>query len=266
MIVTLLTDFGTSDYFVAAIKGVVLSKAPTVALVDISHEIAPHDIRAAAFLLLGAHRNFPKGTIHLVVVDPGVGSDRRPIVLAAGDQFFVGPDNGVFDMILERETGAVARRIENPALIAPDASNTFHGRDIFAPAAAALATGMPFDDVGEIVEKPVRYRWLVNHRGDPGHLEGSILHVDRFGNCVTSFEPKEFNEGDEFYLSVGGQTAREMRSFYARGEGAAPFIVLGSAGFYEISVNRGSDAELLGIQAGDRVVAQSKDGRPTASR
>ena len=154
-ILTLLTDFGLSDYYVAAMKGAIVSADPRIPIVDLSHEVQPHDVLAAGFLLSAVYRDFPPGTVHVVVVDPGVGSARAPIAVRAAGRLFVGPDNGVFSPVLEVETEAEVRRIETLQLRRPTISPTFHGRDLFAPAAAALATGFPFDDVGPLAAQPV---------------------------------------------------------------------------------------------------------------
>src|SRR4030095_142154 len=141
-IITLLTDFGGADYFVAAMKGVILSIQPGVTFVDISHEIPQHDVAAAAFTLLACHRDFPVGTIHLAVVDPGVGSERRPIAISAGGYTFVGPDNGLFSHVLDREPAARVVHLSRQKYFRPNPSTTFHGRDVFAPVAGALASGV----------------------------------------------------------------------------------------------------------------------------
>jgi S-adenosylmethionine hydrolase len=191
-------------------------------------------------------------------VDPGVGSERSPIVVQAGGYSFVGPDNGIFDMILDGVEGdAGVRRIENPELIAAAAGNTFHGRDIFAPTAAALAAGFPFDAVGRPLEPIVRPGWLETPVDHNGRTKGSILHIDRFGNCVTSFQPDRMKKGAGLRLHIRDRVVDELRSYYADGAGSEPFMIVGSAGFLELAVDRGSAAAALRIQVGDRVIAET---------
>ena len=250
MIVTLLTDFGTADYFVGAMKGVILSRDPRLTIVDITHHVPPHDIDSAGFLLSAVYADFPPGTVHLAVVDPGVGSDRLPIAIQAGGFFFVGPDNGIFGGVLAREAHE-ARRIENDLLRRPATSSTFHGRDIFAPTAAALATGFAFVEVGRRVE-PMAGVTALPPPSEDG-LDGRILHIDRFGNCVTSFRPGGTGEGEEYEVSGDGWAVGETRSLYAGATPARPFLIVGSAGYLEISIDRGSAAAALGITRGDRI-------------
>jgi S-adenosylmethionine hydrolase len=201
MLVTLLTDFGTADYFVAAMKGVILSHDARIRLVDITHEVPAQDIRTAAFLLASCWRDFPPRTVHLVVVDPGVGSPRRPLAARAGGHFFVGPDNGVFDPVL-RGTDDAETRTLFPLRDAATTSATFHGRDVFAPVAAALAAGVAFENIGPPLTDPVPLDSMANRRLPAGDLQGWIVHVDRFGNCVTSFR------GDDV-AALGGSPAAE---------------------------------------------------------
>lgn len=252
MILTLLTDFGTADYFVAAMKGVILSRDERIRLVDLSHEIPPHDIRAAAFLLRSAYREFPPATVHLAVVDPGVGSQRLPIAVRTRGHYFVGPDNGIFGFLFDAEAGAVARRIAAPELMKLPVSDTFHGRDLFAPAAAALVTGFPFEEVGEVVTKPVRLEGFTCQYG-PTVCQGQIIHIDRFGNCITNFDRERLGApGERIVLHAGQQTIDRVRTNYQSAAGE-PFLIWGSAGLLEISVNQGSAADLLQLTPGDPV-------------
>lgn len=254
MIITLLSDFGTTDHYVAAMKGAILSRDPRIRIVDVSHEVPSHDIATAGFLLHSAYRDFPGGTVHLAVVDPGVGSARRPIAIQVGDYSFVGPDNGIFDLIRSHEAGE-ARLIDSPELRRAAPSRTFHGRDIFAPTAAALAAGFPFDRVGPVVElgKPL-------YSDEPpdasGTIQGRILHVDHFGNAVTSLTAADLTGGPVAYRFAGSDwTVDEVRDFYSAGKGIGPFVIEGSSGYFEISVNRGSAAALLSLRRGDYVDA-----------
>ncbi len=258
MIVTLLTDFGTADYFVGAMKGVILGNRPHVPVVDITHEIPPQDIHTAAFTLLAVYRTFPAGTIHVAVVDPGVGSVRRPILVHAGGQFFVGPDNGLFSYIFDRETDARVYHLTNARFFRQPVSTTFHGRDIFAPVAGALAASVAPSELGSEVSDPVRFAPLQVERVDEHTLQGAILHVDHFGNCITNFAQEDLPEevlARGFRLVVNGHEIRSLCRYFAE-EGAAAdelFAIWGSAGFLEVAANRDSAAQRLGAARGQPV-------------
>ena len=267
-LITLLTDFGSADYFVAAMKGVILSINPQAQFVDITHEIPPQDINAAAFNLLAAYGSFAADTIHLAVVDPGVGSSRRPIIVMAGNQLFVGPDNGIFSYVIDRDTSARSfqlTHLTNTKYFRQPISNTFHGRDIFAPAAAALSLGVAPEELGEEIEDPVRLPPLAAERPPDGGLRGRIIHIDRFGNCVTNLTPHDLpprmiEQGVR--LTIKGKVIREFRQFFAeedrKEEGrnkAKLFAVWGSAGFLEIASRNRSAARLLGAKRGDSVIS-----------
>jgi S-adenosyl-L-methionine hydrolase (adenosine-forming) len=244
--ITLLTDFGTGDYFIGAMKGVILSINPQAVIVDITHAIVPQDVAGGAFMLLAACDTFPAGTIHVAVVDPGVGSGRRPIVVSAGDYLFVGPDNGIFTYVYDRHPQFEVFHITETKYFREPVSNTFHGRDIFAPVAAALSTGVDPSSFGPRISEPIRL---------PTSSELHVIHVDRFGNCVTNVTRDMFPEGAS--LLVSGTEIRAFRRFYAdESGGAEPFLIWGSAGFLEIAVNRGSAADVLGAKRGDRVKTQ----------
>jgi len=240
-VITLLTDFGTADYFVGAVKGAILSVNPAAVIVDITHEIPPQDIAAGAFTLLAAYKTFPAGTIHVAVVDPGVGSTRRPIIVSANEQFFVGPDNGLFTYIYDRETSHKTFHVTADRFFRSSVSSTFHGRDIFAPVAAALSNGVAPEEFGPEINDAVRLPSL--------ETPLRILHIDRFGNCVTNItralSPRE--------IVVNGRTISEFRQFYGDGDDQSLFAIWGSAGFLEISVNGGSAARVLGASRGSEV-------------
>src|SRR5260221_2877507 len=178
-LITLLTDFGSQDYFVSAMKGTILSRNSDASIVDITHEIPPQDIRAAAFNLLAAYKDFPAGTIHVVVVDPGVGSARRGIIIDCAGQFFVGPDNGLFSWICEREENSRAINLTNEKFFRHPVSPTFHGRDIFAPVAAALAKGIDLQEFGPLIDDPIKLESLAPRRTKSGEIEATVIHVDR---------------------------------------------------------------------------------------
>ncbi|MGB7926159.1 MAG: SAM-dependent chlorinase/fluorinase [Pyrinomonadaceae bacterium] len=267
MPITLLTDFGTADYFVGAMKGVVLSVNPDALVLDITHEIPPHDIEAGAFTLLAVYRDFPPGTIHVAVVDPGVGSSRRPVLVVGGDQFFVGPDNGLFGYIYERETTVRVFHLTREKYFRQPVSATFHGRDIFAPIAAALSNGVAPAELGEEIVDYVRLAPLAPQATGDGKLSAKIIHIDRFGNCVTSITPQDLPEErieNGARLVVNGREIAAFRRFYAdeTASGEELFAVWGSAGFLEIVAYRASAARLLGAQVGRTVEVRGK-GRMT---
>lgn len=266
-VITLLTDFGTADYFVAAVKGVLLTSNPLTAIVDITHEIPAQDIEAAAFTLLTCYREFPKKTIHVAVVDPGVGSARRAIVVKAGGQYFVGPDNGIFSYVCDNEPKHKTFLITDSKFFRDGASTTFHGRDLFAPVAAALADGVKPSKLGPRIEDEVRLASLAPVRHDDGSVEGRIINIDRFGNCVTNLTRSNVPESEAKQLLVNGKEITTLREFYADEGGSENqiFAIWGSAGFLELSINRGSAAEHLGAKRGDAVTASAKSAELPAS-
>ena len=254
--ITLLTDFGTSDYYVAAMKGAILSRNPKVDIVDISHDIAPQSIRSAAYVLFGAYQSFPANTIHVVVVDPGVGSSRRPIVVRTSQHCFVGPDNGVFSLVLTHASNYEAFEITNRSLLAANISNTFHGRDVFAPIAAAVSLGIPLQEIGERVSTLQILSEQV--RISPSSIESKIIHIDRFGNCITGIERSALPGGElpqPFTLETVNHQIRRLKRFYLEQPAAPndPFVIWGSIGFLEISLVSSSAAAQLGLAIDDRV-------------
>jgi len=236
--ITLLTDFGTADYFVGAMKGVILSINPNAVIVDITHEIPAQVVAAGAFNLLAVYDTFPAGTIHVAVVDPGVGSARRPIVVSAGEYFFVGPDNGLFTYIYDRDFQAF--HITASHFFRQPTSNTFHGRDIFAPIAAALSNGVDPASLGPRISDPIR----LTIADAP-----TVIHIDHFGNLITNI--RQLPDGARLF--VNGKCVTDVRSFFGEESGDKPFAIWGSAGFLEIAVNGGSAAELLGAKNGDPI-------------
>ena len=257
-LITLLTDFGLADYFVGAMKGVILSVNPKARLVDITHEIPGQDVEAAAFTLLAAYRSFAAGTIHVAVVDPGVGSARRPIVVVGENHFLVGPDNGVFSYVIEREPGARVFHITNERYFQQPLSNTFHGRDIFAPVAAALSTGVAPQKIGSEIDDPVRLESLAVGALNDGSVRGRILHIDRFGNCITNLTEKDLSSemiDGGARLKVRGRTIDQFRTFFAdhTDNETDLFALWGSAGFLEIASRNRSAAKLLKARCGDSV-------------
>ncbi len=260
-IITLTTDFGWADGYVGAMKGVILSIAPRATIVDICHDIAPQNVKEAAFVLHTVHRYFPADAIHLIVVDPEVGSARRAIALRTDRACFVAPDNGVLSYILAEDRVEQAVSLTRACYWRPEISRTFHGRDIFAPVAAHLAQGVPLEDLGQ----PVERRELLTFPTPRPSLRpdntvvGHIIHVDRFGNLITDLQEDEsqrfglsLDEG--IVVEVGGQQIEGVRSTYTAGEAGKPLALIGSAGRLEIAVPGGSAALRLRVTAGDEVL------------
>lgn len=275
-LITLLTDFGTADYFVGAVKGVILSTNPDARIVDLTHEIPAHDIAAAAFTLLAAYESFPKNTVHVAVVDPGVGSSRRGIVVEAADQFFVGPDNGIFSYIFEREQAFRVFELTDQKYFRDPVSPSFHGRDVFAPVAAALANGLQASRLGAEIGDPVRLEPLKLEvtsgksamragKLSSETIRGRIIHIDRFGNCVTNITPQVLTTemiAAGAHLVVKGKKINSFRNFFAEktGKRVELFCIWGSAGFLEIAAANRSAARLLKVQRGQEVVVGLKGG------
>ena len=259
MIVTLLTDFGTADYFVGAMKGAVLAANPEARVFDITHEVAPYDVEAGAFTLRAAFETYPVGTVHVAVVDPGVGSERRGIAVEGGGHLFVGPDNGLFGHVYERVRTCRVFQLTNASYFRREVSPTFHGRDIFAPVAGALSRGVRAEELGPEVFDFVRLPSAAVERDADGKLVGAVIHVDRFGNLVTNITPVDLSEESiarGAHLVIGGREVRRFRGFFAdEVEGAGePFAVWGSAGLLEVALFRDSAARALGARRGDKVL------------
>jgi S-adenosylmethionine hydrolase len=250
-IITLTTDFGTSDHFVGAMKGVIANLAPRTQIIDITHEITPYEIMEGAFVIAETWGHFPKGTIHVVVVDPGVGSARRPIVAEAGGQFFIAPDNGVLSMIYDAVPKAKVRIISNTKLMARDVSRTFHGRDIFAPAAAHLAKGVPVARFGKLIHDCLRIDGTKPEKIGVKHWRGMILKADRFGNLVTNFHVDHFASvtGRAFEIRIGNEVIRRLALTFSEAEIGELVTIVGSSGYLEIAANQASAAKILGCGA-----------------
>jgi S-adenosylmethionine hydrolase len=247
-IVTLTTDFGLSDHYVGVMKGVILGICPGAQLVDIAHEVTTYAIGEAAFTIAQAYRYFPAGTAHLVVVDPGVGSPRRPIVVEAAGQLFVGPDNGVFGMIFAGEKHEV-RLIQNRKYFRELVSHTFHGRDIFAPVAAHLAAGVEASLIGEVLDNYIRPSFERPRQTDPRSWAGEILKVDHFGNVITNFKADDFPRLE--VLGVGEARACRLVRSYAEAQTGELVVIAGSSGYLEVSMNQDSAAKKIGCRSGD---------------
>ena len=250
-LITFTTDFGHSDHFVGVMKGVVGCIAPAARVIDISHDVAPYNLTEAAFIIAEAWPYFPKRTVHVIVVDPGVGSARRPILAEAGGHFFIAPDNGVLSMVFDAAPHKV-RVISNPKFMRRNISRTFHGRDIFAPAAGHLAKGAPPAAFGKLIHDYIRAGIARPARLGPASWRGTILKVDRFGNLITNLAALEFAgiNSRPFEMRVGAQRIHRLALTYAETALGDLFAIVGSSGYLEIAANQTSAASLLGCSAG----------------
>ena len=249
MIITLTTDFGLRDSFVGTMKGVILGIAPSARIVDLSHGIPAGDIRGGAFALMTAAPFFPAETIHVAVIDPGVGSPRRAIAIRARRAIFIGPDNGVLSWAVKDEDSLEIRSVEK--VFSSQMSNTFHGRDVFAPAAAWLAAKRAFSDLGPQLADFQRTEWPGPIRLPEG-WKTEVIYVDTYGNAITAF-PAELTQGVQSVLLPDGKRVPFER-FYAAAPRGNPLAVLGSSGFVEIAINNGNAAVELGLRPGSTVV------------
>ncbi len=253
-VIALLTDFGTRDWYVGSMKGVVLDLEPRARLVDITHAIAPGDVSSGAFALASSLSSFPKGTVFLVVVDPGVGGSRRALAAAADDYWIVGPDNGVLSLVLCQARDASVHAIQNPSYMRHPVSSTFHGRDVFAPAAAHLVKGTPLSDFGPSVTEYVRLPWPEPKVGAHS-VQGQVVYVDGFGNAITSIRASALSAVGfrPSQAKCGAAGSIPVCTFYQQVEAGSPLALIGSSGFLEISINMGSAQETLGLKVGDSV-------------
>jgi S-adenosylmethionine hydrolase len=254
-VITLLTDFGTADYFVGAVKGAILSVNPRAVIADITHELPPQDVEAAAFTLLASYQTFPPETIHVAVVDPGVGSARRAIIVRASGQFFVGPDNGLFTYIYDRGPLHQTFHVTAEKYFRPSPSSTFHGRDIFAPVAAWLSKGVKPEEFGLLIKDEVRLKNSLQPEVlKNGKVKGRIIHIDRFGNCITNITRNLVDITKGPSLLVNRKLIRTFRDFYSSASSSELFAIWGSAGFLEISLNGSSAATALRAHRSDAVI------------
>jgi len=249
-VLTLTTDFGLDDHYVGVMKGVIRSIHPDAHVIDLTHGVRSHSVEQGAFFLLDSYRYFPEGTVHVVVVDPGVGSWRRPLAAFCDGRYFIAPDNGVLSYVFEgRKAEAVEIDADRYGL--KPMSRTFHGRDLFSPSGAWLASGVPFGEMGRRIDDWFRLPSIEPGRTPENGWTGRVLNVDKFGNIVTNFRPETVAK--PFRLTVGElQTSRRVDAYadVRRGE---TFLIVGSAGFVEVSVREGSAAERAGVGTGDKV-------------
>ena len=253
-VITLLTDFGTADGYAGIMHGVILRINPQAAVVHLSHDIAAQDVRAAAFVLSAAYAYFPQGTIHVAVVDPGVGSGRRVMALRTAKGTFLAPDNGVLSYIWARETALEVVQVANSRYWLSSVSSTFHGRDVFAPVAAYLSLGVPLSELGPPLHDPVKFPIVEPEVREPGTVVGEVQHVDRFGNLVTNIPWHLLPSGQAMVVHVGGRQVKGPLKAYALAERGELLALVSSTDFLEVAVRDGSAAALLGVGRGAEVV------------
>jgi S-adenosylmethionine hydrolase len=257
-LITLLTDFGERDYFVASMKGVILNINPQARIVDLSHQVGPQQVDEAAYLLKSCYRYFPDGTVHVVVVDPGVGSARRPLLVTSSRYYFVAPDNGVLTHIFQEELSVEVREIENKQYRLDAEGATFDGRDLFAPAAAWLTRGQPPGSYGRLIRDYVRLP-SQEPTWEGQALVGRIVYVDHFGNLISNVTPLHLKEVEgklrrsRVTIRVGGTVIEGLTSHYAEGSPDAPHALINSNGQLEVFVKEGSAAEWLKLGRGERI-------------
>lgn len=255
-IITLTTDYGTNDHLVGTLKGVILKICPEANLVDITHNVTPYDLLDGALAIGSAYSYFPARTIHVVVVDPGVGTERRPLLVTGENQYFVAPDNGVLSLVYEREESILVRHANVEHYYLQTVSKTFHGRDVFAPVAAWLAKGSQAAAMGEEITDYKKFA-MPRPKSAEGATKGVVLRVDSFGNLITNFRPDDLPasaiESGAINLQVGSQVVTRLVDTFAKGNPGEPFAYIGSNGFVEIGVNRGNASKALGVSRGVQV-------------
>lgn len=257
-LITLLTDFGDRDWFVAGMKGVILSIHPDACIVDLSHQIAPHRIDEAAYFLASCYREFPEGTIHVVVVDPGVGSARRAIAVKSARYFFLGPDNGILSYIFRDEQPVEVREIDQQKFRRETPGHTFDGRDLFAPAAARLAKHEPFESYGPVIEECLRCSIPQPHWEHAG-LVGEVAYVDRFGNLISNLTSQHLEElrsttsRRQLAIRIGDRVIKDLVDSYSNGSAGQPYALINSDGRIEIFLKEASAADLLHVGKGERI-------------
>jgi S-adenosylmethionine hydrolase len=258
-IITLTTDFGSNDHFVGTMKGVILDIAPEAQIVDICHSVQSFDVLDGALTISQAYSYFPSRTVHVVVVDPGVGTARRPILASCDKYHFVAPDNGVLSLVYAREERMHVRHINSEHYFLQPVSNTFHARDIFAPVAAWLAKEVDSQKFGDEVEEYVRFSAPKPKAVDENRLRGVVLKVDKFGNLITNITPQDAPmlfgaDAAPFKIVIGSREITEIRKTYAEGAPGEVIGILGSMGFLEIAANRGAAVQLTGAGKGNEVI------------
>lgn len=256
--ITLTTDFGLTEHYVGAMKGVIYSINPTAQVVDITNAVQSFDVLDGALAIAQAYHCFPKDTVHVVVVDPGVGGARRPIIATVGQYVFVAPDNGVLSLVYEREERIIVRHITSEHYFHHPVSNTFHGRDVFAPVAAYLSKGVDTAKFGDEISDYVRFLAPKPKATSDKVWKGIVLKTDKFGNLVTNVTAKDIPQifdgsSNSFKIAVGKAEVTTLRTNYSEGAPGELFAILGSSGFLEISTNKGAASRAAGADKGSEV-------------
>ncbi|MGW8188085.1 MAG: SAM hydrolase/SAM-dependent halogenase family protein [Desulfobacterales bacterium] len=269
-VITLLTDFGTHDAYVAIMKGVILKINPQATIVDITHRIEPQDVHQAAYAIASSYRYFPSETVHVVVVDPGVGSCRAVVALRLEDQTFLAPDNGVLSTLLEKQPVENIVKVENSDYFLHPVSRTFHGRDVFAPVGAHLSLGLPLDRLGAAIESGalVHFDLVQPLLENEGRLSATVIDVDRFGNLITNidwpFVKRHYPAADHnsLRLAIGGYRLNCLSPTYDSVKPGTPLALIGSRGFFEISINQGSAARFFAARRGTSITVWIDSSHP----
>ena len=260
-IITLTTDYGTNDHLAGTLKGVILKINPDVTIVDITHHVTPYDLLDGALAIGSSFAYFPPRTIHIVVVDPGVGTDRRAILATAENQYFVAPDNGILSFVYERDPNVVVRHANAEHYYNQPVSKTFQGRDVFAPVAAWLSKGWQTAAMGEEIQDYKRFA-LPRPKATNGVLKGIVMRVDGFGNLVTNFREEDLPEGawqaGKANFQIGTHAVPRLVETFALGQAGEAIAYLGSSGYVEIAVNKGNAARTLGLGRGAVVTLQNR--------
>jgi S-adenosylmethionine hydrolase len=261
-IITLTTDYGTDDHLVGTLKGVILKINPEVTIVDITHHVTPFDLLDGALAIGAAYAYFPPKTIHVVIVDPGVGTERRPLLVSGQNQYFIAPDNGVLSLIYDREqSNLVVRHANAEHYFLQPLSKTFHGRDVFAPVAAWLSKGWQTASMGEEIQDYKRLAIPKPKSGEAG-VKGLVLKIDTFGNLVTNFRAEDLSSeaqnGGGLKMQVGAHAVGRLVDTFARGNAGEPVAYIGSSGYLEIAINKGNASRTLSVGRGAPVVLSQK--------
>ena len=258
-IITLLTDFGTEDAYVGVMKGVILSINPSAAVIDVCHYIDPQDLTEAAYLTKSSYRYFPKGTIHIIVVDPGVGGNRSIIAVKLSGHIFLAPDNGVLTLLMDEEEVDTIVRVENTHYFLDSISRTFHGRDIFAPVGSHISKGVPIEKLGPhlIMQDLIRLNIPKPYISDKNELIGMIISIDRFGNCISNIDENCLNKfvkngfEKKLEIKIGKTVIKGLSHTYTDAGSKRPLAIIGSFGYLEIASNCDNAGHLLNIKKGD---------------
>lgn len=252
-LIALLTDFGTRDYFVGAMKGVILSANPNALAVDITHEIESQNVAAASFTLRACYKNFPEKTIFVAVVDPGVGSRRKAILVETESYFFIAPDNGLLSFVFNDEQKHKVYELTNEKFFAANVSRTFHGRDVFAPVAAHLSNGVSPSEFGSQTNDYIRLDETKPSKTGSGNIIGSVIHIDKFGNLISNLT-KENLHSEKFVLEIGGAKIENLKNYFAEVAKSEIMMIFGSADFLEIVAFQDSAQRLLNVEVGCEIV------------